>query len=63
MTTDGFSAVLLRRPSRSSLRFRVIGVQGGGIGDCRVWRRKAPAAVLRDLRVFGLRADGSTGRC
>ncbi len=63
VTTDGFSAVLLRRPSRGSLRFRVIGVQGGGIGDCRVWRRKAPAAVLRDLGVFGLRADGSTGRC
>jgi len=63
VTTDGFSAVLLRRPSRGSTRFRVIGVQGGGIGDCRVWRRKAPRAVLRDLRVSGLRADGSVGRC
>jgi hypothetical protein len=63
VTTDGFSAVLLRRPTRGSTRFRVIGVQGGGIGDCRVWRRKAPRAVLRDLRVSGLRADGSVGRC
>lgn len=63
VTTDGFSAVLLRRPSRDSTRFRVIGVQGGGIGDCDDWRRRAPAAVLRDLGVAGLRADGSVGRC
>lgn len=63
VTTEGFSAVLLRRPSRSSLRFRAIGVQGGGIGDCADWRRRAPAAVLRDLRVSGLRGDGTTGRC
>lgn len=63
VTTDGFSAVLLRRPSRGSTRFRVVGWQGGGIGSCREWRKHAPAAVLRDLGVSGLRSDGSVGRC
>ncbi len=55
---EGFSGVLLKRPTRSSRRFRVVGSQGGGIGECSYWRARAPAAVLRDLRIVGL-FDGS----
>jgi len=60
VTAEGFSGVLLKRPSRSSKRFRVIGTQGGGIGECRYWRSLAPDAVLRDLRISGL-VDATTG--
>lgn len=61
---EGFSAVLLKRPRASSLRFRVVGIQGGGINECSYWRKRAPRPVLRDLRVGGLLNDtGATGNC
>ena len=59
VTTEGFSAVLMRRPSKRSRRWRVIGTQGGGIAECSYWERRAPDRVLRDLRVKGL--VGSSG--
>lgn len=64
VTTDGFSAVLLRRPTTRSKRFKIVGIQGGGIGACSYWRARAPRAVLRDLHVNGLLADlATTGNC
>lgn len=61
---EGFSGVLLKRPSASSLRFRVIGTQGGGIGECSYWRKRAPRPVLRDLRIAGLvGSDYETRNC
>jgi hypothetical protein len=57
---EGFSGVLVKRREPSSRRFRVIGTQGGGIGECSYWRARAPRAVLRDLRVSGL-VDAETG--
>jgi len=61
---EGFSGVLLKRSSPHSRRFKVVGTQGGGIGECSYWRARAPAAVLRDLHVSGLLDDGATtGRC
>lgn len=51
---EGFSGVLVKRRDPSSRRFRVVGTQGGGIGECSYWRARAPRAVLRDLRIFGL---------
>ncbi|WP_426246386.1 hypothetical protein [Nocardioides sp. LHG3406-4] len=59
VATDGFSGVLLKRKPGTH-RFRVVGWQGGGIGECSYWRDLAPARVLRDLKVFGL--VGSTGQ-
>jgi hypothetical protein len=59
---EGFSGALLKRPSKRSHRFRVIGTQGGGIGECSYWRRRAPRAVLRDLRISGLVDDDGTVR-
>jgi hypothetical protein len=61
-TAEGFSGALLKRPSRRSHRFRVVAIQGGGIGTCSDWRRHAPRAVLRDLQISGLLADGITVR-
>ncbi|MGD9694038.1 MAG: hypothetical protein AB7V42_00065 [Thermoleophilia bacterium] len=61
VTNEGFSAVLLRRPSVGSLAFRVVGVQGGGINTCAYWRARAGRKVLRDLRVSGL-LNVRTGR-
>jgi hypothetical protein len=55
---EGFSGVLLKRRPGSN-RFRVIGLQGGGIGECSYWRDLAPDRVLRDLKVMGL--VGTTG--
>jgi len=63
VTTDGFSAALLKRPTKGGTHFHVIAIQGGGIETCSKWRGKAPKRVLADLRVVGLRANGSTGRC
>jgi hypothetical protein len=63
VTHEGFSGVLVKRPTRRSRRFRVVGWQGGGIGLCRYWRARAPAAVLRDLGVVGLLDDGTTRNC
>jgi hypothetical protein len=61
---EGFSAVLLKRPSPRSRSFKVVGTQGGGIGLCSYWRARAPAAVLHDLHVNGLLDDESTtARC
>jgi hypothetical protein len=62
VTGEGFSGVLLKRPSRRSHRFRVIGTQGGGIGECSYWRARAPRAVLRDLRLVGLVDESGTVR-
>jgi hypothetical protein len=59
---EGFSGVLLERPSRRSHRFRVVGTQGGGIGECSYWRARAPRSVLRDLRISGLVDDAGTVR-
>ena len=64
VTHEGFSGVLVKRPSRHSRRFRVVGWQGGGIGSCRYWRGRAPAAVLRDLGIVGLvDTSGATRNC
>ena len=64
VTTEGFSAVLLRRASTRTRRFKVIGTQGGGIGDCAEWRKLAPRAVLKDLRIYGLTdSSGATSIC
>lgn len=54
VTGEGYSGALVKRPRKGSLEFRVIGTQGGGIGECRFWRKRAPDAVLRDLRIAGL---------
>jgi hypothetical protein len=63
VTTDGFSATLLKRPTKGGTQFHVIATQGGGIETCSKWRKHAPKRVLADLHVVGLRANGSTGRC
>lgn len=61
---EGFSGVLLKRPSRHSRHFRVIGTQGGGISLCSEWRPLAPARVLRDLHIRGLiRHSGKVRNC
>jgi hypothetical protein len=61
---EGFSGALLKRPNAHSRRFRVIGTQGGGISSCSYWRARAPAAVLRDLRIRGLvDATGAVRNC
>jgi hypothetical protein len=62
VTAEGFSGVLVKRPTRSSRRFRVVGSQGGGIGSCDYWRARAPAAVLRDLHIAGVVDDSGTTR-
>jgi hypothetical protein len=59
---EGLSGALLKRPTARSLRFRVIGTQGGGIGACSYWRALAPAGVLRDLDVVGVTDDSGTTR-
>jgi hypothetical protein len=63
VTGEGFSGVLVKRPTKRSRRFRVIGTQGGGIGECSYWRARAPRAVLRDLRTSGLVASGDVRNC
>jgi hypothetical protein len=63
VTGEGFSGVLVKRPTKRSRRFRVVGMQGGGIGECSYWRARAPRAVLRDLRISGLVASGDVRRC
>ena len=64
VTTEGFSGVLLKRANTKTRRFKVIGTQGGGIGDCAEWRKLAPRAVLKDLRIYGLTdSSGATGSC
>ena len=60
---EGFSGVLVRRPTRRSRRWRVIGIQGGGIAECSYWERRAPDRVLRDLRIRGLVASGDVRTC
>jgi hypothetical protein len=59
---EGFSGVLLKRPTRRSRRFRVVGTQGGGISACSYWRARAPRAVLRDLRIKGVVDDSGAAR-
>jgi hypothetical protein len=59
VTAEGFSGVLMRRPSKRSRRWRAIGTQGGGIAECSYWEKRAPGRVLHDLKVKGL--VGSSG--
>jgi hypothetical protein len=64
VTGEGYSGALLKRPSKGSSKWRLVGTQGGGIGECRYWRKRAPDAVLRDLRIFGLvDRSGTTRNC
>jgi hypothetical protein len=65
VSNEGFSGVLVRRTSVSPKRFKVVGIQGGGIGECSYWRKRAPRSVLKDLKVYGLldTATGKTGIC
>jgi hypothetical protein len=62
---EGVSGMLLRRPTSHSRRFKVVGFQGGGIGECTYWRKRAPRSVLRDLDIDGLVdvAAGTEGNC
>ncbi len=62
VSSEGYSGALVKRPRKGSLQFRVIGTQGGGIGECRDWRKLAPDAVLRDLHISGLVDSGGTVR-
>jgi hypothetical protein len=63
VTNEGFSGALLKRPTKRSHRFRVIGIQGGGIGECSYWRARAPRDVLRDLKIAGLVKSGDVRNC
>jgi hypothetical protein len=63
VVADGFSGALVKRSSRSSTDFKVVGTQGGGIGTCRYWRKRAPRRVLKDLRIHGLVKSGATRNC
>ena len=63
VTNEGFSGALLKRPTKRSDRFRVVGTQGGGIGECSYWRARAPRDVLRDLRIAGLVTSGDVRNC
>ena len=56
-TNEGFSGALMKRPTRRSRQWRVVAIQGGGIGECSYWRKHAPRDVLRDLRIKGLVGD------
>jgi hypothetical protein len=62
---EGVSGMLVKRPTSHSRRFRVVGFQGGGIGECTYWRKRAPRSVLRDLDVHGLLdvSSGTEGSC
>jgi hypothetical protein len=62
---EGVSGMLLKRPTSHSRRFKVVGFQGGGIGECSYWRTRAPRSVLRDLDIDGLVdvASGTEGNC
>jgi curli biogenesis system outer membrane secretion channel CsgG len=62
---EGLSGLLVKRPTAHSRRFKVVGIQGGGIGTCSYWRARAPRSVLRDLHVVGLTdvSAGTTGSC
>ena len=57
---EGFSGVLLKRPTSHSRRFKVVGIQGGGISACSYWSARAPSAVLRDLHIAGVVDDSGT---
>jgi curli biogenesis system outer membrane secretion channel CsgG len=64
VTGEGFSGALLKRANTRTRHFKVVGTQGGGIGECSYWRDLAPRAVLKDLRVSGLRdSSGAVGGC
>jgi hypothetical protein len=60
---EGYSGALVKRPTKRSRRFRVVGSQGGGIGECSYWRARAPRRVLRDLKVSGLVNDTDVRNC
>jgi hypothetical protein len=64
VTQEGLSGMLLKRPTTRSRRFKVIGIQGGGVSECSYWRRRAPRTVLGDLDIVGLVDDtGATRNC
>jgi hypothetical protein len=63
VVAEGFSGALVKRPSRSSTDFKVVATQGGGIGECRYWRKRAPRRVLRDLKIRGLVKSGAVRNC
>ena len=64
VTGEGFSGALLKRANTRTRRFKVVGTQGGGIGECAYWRDLAPRAVLKDLHVSGLEdSSGAVGGC
>ncbi len=44
VTGEGFSGTLLKRANTRTRRFKVVGIQGGGIGDCAYWRELARRA-------------------
>ena len=61
---EGFSGTLLKRANTRTRRFKVVGTQGGGMGECTYWRDRAPRAVLKDLRITGLKdSSGAVGSC
>ena len=60
---EGISGVLVKRRTAHTHRFKRIGVQGGGIGECSYWRKRAPDRVLRDLHVRGLVDSGAIRSC
>ena len=62
---EGVSGMLVKRPTSRSRRFEVVGFQGGGIGECTYWRKRAPRSVLRDLDIHGLIdvSSGTEGNC
>jgi hypothetical protein len=49
ITAEGYSGLLAKRPTKRSLKFRIMTRSGGGIAPCKVWERFAPWPVLRDL--------------
>ena len=62
VVAEGLSGALVKR-KRGTEAFRVVGTQGGGIGECRYWRKRAPRKVLRDLHIRGLVASGDVRNC
>jgi curli biogenesis system outer membrane secretion channel CsgG len=63
VTGEGFSGVLLTRANTRTRSFKVIATQGGGVEDCSKWRSKASSAVLKDLRIVGVRGGDDVGNC
>lgn len=56
--SDYTEGALLRRASAQSSRWRVVAVAATSVQDCSYWASRAPAAVLSDLEIGGLRTVG-----